>query len=506
MNNRMFDSMSAFLGRNEDTWSSFDRTKFHTAKFALSKMSASMKRKLYFSIPAPYEMIGVHAGETESTHHKILPYCWDQYCVPLEGQSDVLICGITFVSPYNVNSIMNPLLVSVMTTGYFFNFYRNMPVVKKNGVMIVTHPCYDEFDPVFHPSYSEFFNRILTETRDSFVIQQKYEEEFARNPRIHPDVPQGQRLPWRPPLLHVVLGRKRPGPPGQSDRRRRRQQTRPVYPRLGYRRVDGSSTRDGPVARRETAKHQPDAFPPDPDGRRRRRPADDRGFRHGGRRNDGTMKHLTSWRFDPVAGEYREIDRKAAPGGSGDISAIDQFHSKTILFLGASGFVGKVLLALILESFPELKHLVVQVRRKKHLSGEQRFYSEVLQSPSLRATVDLIGVDSIRKKVTIVEGDLSLPMCGIRAEQLAQLTDAVDVIINTAGLVEFEPPLDESLITNVYGIRNLIELVQLLDVKLVHISTCYVAGKRDGRMPEDEEIVGYYPNRKDANDTRFRRG
>ena len=182
LNNRMFDSMSAFLGRNEDTWSSFDRTKFQTAKFALSKMSASMKRKLYFSIPAPYEMIGVHAGETESTHHKILPYCWDQYCVPLEGQSDVLICGVTFVSPYNVNSIMNPLLVSVMTTGYFFNFYRNMPVVKKNGVMIVTHPCYDEFDPVFHPSYSEFFNRILTETRDSFVIQQKYEEEFARNP------------------------------------------------------------------------------------------------------------------------------------------------------------------------------------------------------------------------------------------------------------------------------------------------------------------------------------
>ena len=182
MNNRMFDSISAFLGRNEDGWSSFDRTKFQTAKFALSKMSASMKRKLYFSIPAPYEMIGVHAGETEATHDKILPYCWDQYCVPLEGQSDVLICGITFVSPYNVNSIMNPLLVSVMTTGYFFNFYRNMPVVKKNGVMIVTHPCYDEFDPVFHPSYIEFFNRILTETRDSFEIQQKYEEEFARNP------------------------------------------------------------------------------------------------------------------------------------------------------------------------------------------------------------------------------------------------------------------------------------------------------------------------------------
>jgi len=182
LNNRMFDNVAAFLGRNEDTYSAFDRTKLKAAQFALSQMSTKMKRKAYFSIPAPYEMIGVHAGETDATHGKILQYCYDQYCIPVEGQSDVVITGITFVSPYNVNSIMNPLLVRVMALGYFFNFYRNMPVVKKNGVMIVTHPCYDEFDPVFHPSYIEFFNRILPETRDSLVVQQKYEESFAKDP------------------------------------------------------------------------------------------------------------------------------------------------------------------------------------------------------------------------------------------------------------------------------------------------------------------------------------
>lgn len=181
-NNRMFDDASAFLGRNEDTYSSFERTKLGIAKFALSQMSAKMKRKIYFNIPAPYNLIGAHAGETEATHDKILQYCYDQYCVPVQGQSDVVITGITFVSPYNVNSIMNPLLVRVMALGYFFNFYRNMPIVKKNGVMILTHPCYDEWDPLFHPSYIEFFNRILPETRDSVVMQQKYEQEFATNP------------------------------------------------------------------------------------------------------------------------------------------------------------------------------------------------------------------------------------------------------------------------------------------------------------------------------------
>jgi len=61
-------------------------------------------------------------------------------------------------------------------------FYRNKPLLKKGGVMIVHHPCYDEFDHNFHPSYIEFFHRLLPETRDSFVLREKYEREFANNP------------------------------------------------------------------------------------------------------------------------------------------------------------------------------------------------------------------------------------------------------------------------------------------------------------------------------------
>ena len=69
-----------------------------------------------------------------------------------------------------------------MGPGYFFNMYRNKPVVKKGGVLILTHPCYDEFDPNFHPSYIEFFHRLLPETKDSFELREKYELEFAHDP------------------------------------------------------------------------------------------------------------------------------------------------------------------------------------------------------------------------------------------------------------------------------------------------------------------------------------
>lgn len=202
-----------------------------------------------------------------------------------------------------------------------------------------------------------------------------------------------------------------------------------------------------------------------------------------------------AWRWDPVRGEYKS----GAPGpnqGTGDISAISALSNKTILLLGGTGFVGKVFLALILDRFPELKHLVVQVRRKKNVSGEQRFYSEVLTSPPLQPVVDRAGgAQVIRRKLQVVEGDLDQPLCGISGENLEELRGKVDVVVNLAGVVDFDPPVNESVEPNVYGTRHLIELVQLLDAKLVHVSTAYVAGKKNGRISEDTPIPGYFPRR-----------
>jgi long-chain acyl-CoA synthetase len=204
------------------------------------------------------------------------------------------------------------------------------------------------------------------------------------------------------------------------------------------------------------------------------------------------MESRTTWRWNAVTGEFEQGDSKP-PQGTGEISAIDAFSNKTILLLGATGFVGKVVLAMILDRFPELKHLIVQVRRKKALSGEQRFYSEVLQSPPLRSTINRIGESVVREKVQVVEGDLDQALCGISADQIDRLKGAVDVVVNLAGVVDFDPPVNESVEPNVYGTLHLIELVQLLGAKLVHVSTAYVAGKRDGRVSEDTPIDGYFP-------------
>ena len=182
LNNRMFDGPTAFLGKREEEYTEFDRLKAQGMRYALKRLPWAAKRKIFFNVPAGYEVTGVHAGATEPTHDKILELCWRQYSVPVEGQSDVVIFGVPYVSPYNVYSSLNPILLQVMGLGYLFNLNRGVPLLKKGGVLILCHPAYDDFDPGHHPSYIEFFNRILPETRDAMKMEHKYEREFAENP------------------------------------------------------------------------------------------------------------------------------------------------------------------------------------------------------------------------------------------------------------------------------------------------------------------------------------
>ncbi|HET6267972.1 MAG TPA: lactate racemase domain-containing protein, partial [Acidobacteriota bacterium] len=153
LNNDMFLSPMNFLNKNEDKFDDKDWALFNMTKATLAKLPRGAKRKMFSQFPSNYKMIACHAGKTEPVHAKTIARCFDQYAVPVKGQADILITGIAYISPYNVNSILNPVLVQVMGPGYFFNMYRNKPVVKKGGVLILTHPCYDEFDPAFHPSY-----------------------------------------------------------------------------------------------------------------------------------------------------------------------------------------------------------------------------------------------------------------------------------------------------------------------------------------------------------------
>ena len=102
-----------------------------------------------------------------------------QQLVEVTGQTDILTMGIPYICPYNVHSIMNPILVMCTGLGYFFNLYRNKPLVREGGVVIMTHPTLPDFNPVHHPSYIDFFEQVLADTTDPHEMSKTWEERYA---------------------------------------------------------------------------------------------------------------------------------------------------------------------------------------------------------------------------------------------------------------------------------------------------------------------------------------
>jgi nickel-dependent lactate racemase len=182
LNNRMFDRALDFLHINEDDWTPAQRAASRGLRFTLSKLPQVARQAVFQRIPSPYGVTGVFAGECEAVHRHTLDRCHAQYLVPIQGQADILVTGIPYISPYNVNSFLNPLLVQVMAQGYLFNLYKGVPLVRKGGTMIVFHSCTDDFDKDHHAAYIEFVHDILPQTRDAVEMHRRFEERFAKNP------------------------------------------------------------------------------------------------------------------------------------------------------------------------------------------------------------------------------------------------------------------------------------------------------------------------------------
>jgi nickel-dependent lactate racemase len=182
INNRMFDRPLEFLHKNEDDWTSAERAAFRGLAFTLSRLPERARQEVFQRMPSAYGATGVFAGECEAVHEQTLARCFAQYLVPVDGQADILVTGIPFISPYNVNAFLNPLLVQCMAQGYLFNMYKGAPLVRKGGAMIVFHPCTDDFDKEHHAAYIDFVHDVLPQTRDAVEIHTRFEEKFAKNP------------------------------------------------------------------------------------------------------------------------------------------------------------------------------------------------------------------------------------------------------------------------------------------------------------------------------------
>jgi len=181
------------------------------------------------------------------------------------------------------------------------------------------------------------------------------------------------------------------------------------------------------------------------------------------------------------------------------ISIEETYKNKNILLFGGIGFLGKVLLTMLLTKVANLKKITLIIRCTSLETAEERFAYILNTSPvfdPLRKQFKEKFTTLMMEKVQIIRGDVSLPFFGIQNEILYNhLLQEVDLVINSAGLVSFNPELKLAMEANVYGTIHIAEFIKKSKKSLLlHISTCFVSGCRNGIILEN--IHDFAPNGK----------
>jgi thioester reductase-like protein len=175
-------------------------------------------------------------------------------------------------------------------------------------------------------------------------------------------------------------------------------------------------------------------------------------------------------------------------GEIGRLSVRAALAGKHVMLIGVTGFIGKVWLVNMLMDLPEIGRIYLLIRRQKSNPAQHRFEKLVEDSPVFDPLYKRYGVGLarfLRERVEVVEGDVSQPELGLAPESSEFLHKKLDLIINSSGLTDFNPDLRDALLTNVDAAVSIVEFVRKSDhAGLLHLSTCYVAGARDGRVGE----------------------
>jgi len=131
---------------------------------------------------SPPEVVAVYAGHTPQVHEYTLEVLQELQVFDVEGQCDVAVYGVPNDSGYSRYSYINPLLVAEEGFEYSYSMFQNKPLVREGGIVILANPCKNQFDEIHHPSYPEFYHRLLSISKDPYELWSLFAEDFAHRP------------------------------------------------------------------------------------------------------------------------------------------------------------------------------------------------------------------------------------------------------------------------------------------------------------------------------------
>uniref|UniRef100_A0A5B7BPA9 Fatty acyl-CoA reductase n=1 Tax=Davidia involucrata TaxID=16924 RepID=A0A5B7BPA9_DAVIN len=180
-----------------------------------------------------------------------------------------------------------------------------------------------------------------------------------------------------------------------------------------------------------------------------------------------------------------------------ELGSVVQFlENRTILVTGATGFLAKIFVEKILRVQPNVKKLYLLLRAADTKSASQRFHNEVIAKDLFRVLKEKWGANLnslISEKVTPVAGDITYENLGVKdTNLLEEMWREVDVVVNLAATTNFDERYDVTLDINTMGAKHVLNFAKkCLKIKLLlHVSTAYVSGEKEGLILENPYYMG----------------
>lgn len=150
----------------------------------------------------------------------------------------------------------------------------------------------------------------------------------------------------------------------------------------------------------------------------------------------------------------------------------EYYAGKTVLITGATGFIGKLLIEKLLYSCDKLSKVYCVIRDKNGHSADERL-NEIT---SCKVFDKLRKKDpNFRDRLCSINGNILENNLNISTKICDELADCVDIVFHLAGTVDLDLDIKTSLLTNVHGLRQVVNLskkFKKLDA-FVHISSIY---------------------------------
>ena len=143
-----------------------------------------------------------------------------------------------------------------------------------------------------------------------------------------------------------------------------------------------------------------------------------------------------------------------------------------------------------------MKHQYLIIQPRNDVSAEQRLKEQVLTSPVFDLLRQHHG-DGFAKfaeqKLTAIPGNLGDEMLGMSEEVASKVCSSCNILINSAATTSFDERYDTAIKINTLGPRNLVQVAKRCqDLELLmHVSTAFVNGLREGEAKEEPFAMGH---------------